>query len=172
MADPITIRPAEPDDCPDIHRLITLLAEYEKEPDSVEGGVEDLRTALFAPSPQVFCHVAQAQLADGTTRVVGFACWFVTFSTWRVRHGIWLEDLFVEEAYRAQQIGAMLLRRLAHICQERGYARLEWTVLDWNTPAQGFYRSLGALPQDDWTTWRLSGPALNRAGSPASADAG
>ena len=159
----VRVRPARPEDCPAILRLVRGLAEYEREPDAVEGSADDLREHLFAPQPQVFCHVAEVDDGAGGT-VAGMAIWFVTFSTWKVRHGIWLEDLFVDPARRGLGLGRMLLERLAEIAVERGYARLEWWVLDWNSPAHGFYASLGAQPQDGWTLWRLDRPALRRRG--------
>ena len=98
---------------------------------------------------------------SGTGAVVGMAVWFVSFSTWTGRHGLWLEDLFVEPAQRGLGIGKALLTRLAAVCTERGWTRLEWVVLDWNSPAIEFYRSLGATPLDEWTTYRVSGDALH-----------
>ncbi|MBW3551811.1 MAG: GNAT family N-acetyltransferase [Proteobacteria bacterium] len=92
--------------------------------------------------------------------VVGFALWYVTFSTWKGRPGLWLEDLFVRPSARGSGLGRALLQTLAAVCVERGYARFEWWVLDWNTPAQGFYRSVGARPEDEWTVWRVDGDAL------------
>lgn len=156
----VTIRPALPDDVPVIDALVHELAVYEKEPDAVEATPDDFATALFAPDPRVHCHVAEVRLPGGEPQVVGMALWYVTFSTWRGRHGIWLEDLFVRPAHRGLGIGRQLLQALAAECSARGYARLEWWVLDWNTPAHGFYRSLGASPQDEWTVWRLDGEAL------------
>lgn len=151
------IRPVEPDDVPHILRLIRDLATYEKAPDSVEATEELLRDSLFAPSPAVFAHVAEV---DG--EVVGFAVWYMTFSTWLGRHGIWLEDLYVDPAHRGTGLGRALLATLADICVERGYGRLEWWVLDWNTPAIDFYRSLGSQPMDEWTVHRVDGDALAR----------
>ena len=95
------------------------------------------------------------------------ALWFVTFSTWRGRHGLWLEDLFVRPEYRRLGLGRSLLGTLAQLCTERGYRRLEWAVLDWNTPAEDFYRSIGAVPQTDWTVWRLDRAALDSLGGSA-----
>ena len=97
-------------------------------------------------------------------RIAGMALWYITFSTWRGRHGIWLEDLFVSPRYRRFGLGRALLAELGRICQARGYPRLEWWVLDWNSPAQEFYRTLGAAPQDAWTVWRLDGTALAELG--------
>ncbi|HVT21741.1 MAG TPA: GNAT family N-acetyltransferase [Mycobacteriales bacterium] len=149
------IRPAREDDVPVIVSLIRELADYEREPDAVEATDADIRTALFGPSPKAFCHVAES---GGD--VVGFALWFLNFSTWTGRHGIYLEDLFVRPAARGTGLGRALLMTLVGIARERGYGRVEWSVLDWNTPAIDFYRSLGARPMDDWTVWRLDGDAL------------
>jgi GNAT superfamily N-acetyltransferase len=157
------IRTATPDDVPEIHRLIRALAEYEREPESARATVEQLREALFGPEPRVFAHVAEAG-----GRVVGFALWYLSFSTWTGRHGIYLEDLFVEPEQRGGGLGRALLATLARICVERGYARFEWAVLDWNRPALGFYRALGAQPLDEWTVHRLSGEALERVAATAS----
>lgn len=153
------VRPAREDDVPAIDALVRELAVYEREPDAVEATPEDFRTALFGPDPRVHCLVAEA---DG--EVVGLALWFLTFSTWTGRHGIWLEDLFVRPDHRGSGLGRALLGELAAECTRRGLTRLEWTVLDWNTPAQGFYAALGAVPMDDWTTWRVHGDALDRLG--------
>ena len=149
------IRAARPADVPVIHRLIRELADYEHALDEVRATEDDLRAALFGPEPALFAHVAEHQ---GT--VVGFALWFVNYSTWTGRHGIYLEDLFVSPAVRGSGLGRALLAELAGICVERGYARLDWAVLNWNSPAIGFYASLGAQSQNDWTGYRLSGPAL------------
>jgi GNAT superfamily N-acetyltransferase len=138
------------------------LADYEREPDAVETTEPMLAAALFGPEPVASCHVA---LDDGG-EVVGFALWFVTFSTWKGRPGLWLEDLFVRPAARGTGLGRALLSTLAAVCVERGYARFEWWVLDWNAPAIGFYRALGAVPQDEWTTFRVDGGALRRLAVP------
>jgi GNAT superfamily N-acetyltransferase len=136
---------------PAIRALIGELAAYERAPDAVEATEEGLRAALFAATPHVWCHVAAV---DG--EVVGFALWFLNFSTWQGRHGLYLEDLFVRPAYRGTGLGKALLTTLVGIARERGYGRVEWVVLDWNEPAHAFYRSLGAVPMDEWTTWRLT----------------
>jgi GNAT superfamily N-acetyltransferase len=157
------IRAARPDDVPAVLGLIHELAAYEREPDAVQATEDDLRTALFGADPRVHCLVAEVDTGMGPT-VAGMAIWFVTFSTWRGRHGIWLEDLFVRPEHRRLGLGRALLAELAGLCVERGYPRLEWWVLDWNEPAHGFYASLGALPQDDWTVWRVDDQALRRLG--------
>jgi GNAT superfamily N-acetyltransferase len=153
------IRPAVPEDVPEILALVGELAAYEREPDAVVASEDALRAALFGPSPAVFCHVAEA---DG--EVAGFALWFLNFSTWLGRHGIYLEDLYVRPAYRGRGLGKALLTTLTSIAAERGYGRVEWWVLDWNEPAQAFYRSLGAEPMDEWTVWRLTRDALQSLG--------
>ncbi len=157
------IRAARVGDVPAIHRLIRALAEYEKSLDEVTATEQDLRHALFGPAPAVFAHVATGD--DGV--VAGFALWFLNYSTWTGTHGIYLEDLFVEPAARGRGHGKALLAELARLCAERGYARLEWAVLDWNTPSIEFYRAIGARAMDDWDNYRLSGPALARLGSAA-----
>lgn len=150
------IRRAAPSDVADIHRLIRALAEYERSLDSVTGTEEELRQSLFGAQPAVFAHVAEHE-----GRVVGFALWFLNYSTWLGRHGIYLEDLYVTPALRGGGLGRALLGELARICVQRGYGRLEWWVLDWNAPARGFYESLGAVAMDEWTVHRLTGPALD-----------
>ncbi len=156
----VSIRPAEPADVPDILRLVHALAEYEREPDAVEATEEDFHAALFPDgrSPTSFAHVAEL---DG--RVVAIAIWYLTFSTWTGRNGIWLEDLFVEPAARGHGLGGRLIAELARVCAERDYRRLEWWVLKWNEPALGFYGKLGAVAQDEWEIHRLDGEALRNA---------
>ncbi|TNY38473.1 GNAT family N-acetyltransferase [Thermomonospora catenispora] len=153
------IRPAVIDDVPTIAALIRELADYEKALHEVRATEEDLRRALFGPEPKVFAHVAEHD-----EEVVGFALWFVTFSTWTGRHGIYLEDLYVRPHARGRGHGKALLTELARIAVERGYTRVEWSVLDWNEPAIGFYKALGAVPQDEWTVYRLTGEALAELG--------
>jgi GNAT superfamily N-acetyltransferase len=150
------IRQARPDDVAAIHGLICELAEYERALDQVRASPADLRAALFGTPPAVFAHVAEHEGG-----VAGFALWFLSYSTWTGRHGIYLVDLFVSPRLRRSGLGVALLAELAHICVERGYARLEWAVLDWNAPAKDFYRSLGATVLDDWTVNRVSGEALH-----------
>jgi GNAT superfamily N-acetyltransferase len=158
------VRSARPTDVPRIHALVRELARYEREPDAVKATPEDFGAALFSPSPRVHCHVVEVDGPDGPT-VVGLAIWFVSFSTWRGRHGLWLEDLFVQPAYRGLGAGRALLTELATICADRGYARMEWAVLDWNEPAQHFYRGVGADPQEDWTVWRITDESLKALGN-------
>jgi GNAT superfamily N-acetyltransferase len=149
------IRPARAADIPAIHQLIRGLAEYERALDEVTATEQDLAGALLAERPALFAHVAEE---DG--RVVGFALWFLNYSTWLGRHGIYLEDLYVVPESRGRGHGRALLAELARICVERRYGRLEWWVLDWNSPARRFYESLGAVAMDEWTVHRLTGPAL------------
>ncbi|WP_125131660.1 GNAT family N-acetyltransferase [Microbacterium sp. 10M-3C3] len=155
LDDRTVLRPARPGDEAGILAAIVALAVYEREPDAVENSEADLRESLFGPSPRAFAHVVER---DGA--ILGIAIWFLTYSTWTGRHGIWLEDLWVAESERGRGYGKALLASLAAECVERGYSRLEWTVLDWNAPSIAFYRSVGAEPMDEWTTQRMSGAAL------------
>ncbi|MFE5481799.1 GNAT family N-acetyltransferase [Streptomyces sp. NPDC056527] len=155
------IRTAVPADVPVIHAMVRELATYEKALDEVRATEEQLREALFGERPAAFAHIAET---DGG-EVVGFALWFLNFSTWRGVHGIYLEDLYVRPTSRGGGHGKALLRELARICVERGYERLEWSVLNWNTPSIDFYESLGARPQDEWTVYRLTDDALAELGA-------
>ncbi|MEU6880831.1 GNAT family N-acetyltransferase [Streptomyces sp. NPDC046712] len=155
------IRTATPADVPAIHAMVRELAEYEKALDEVRATEEQLREALFGERPAAFAHIAET---DGG-EVVGFALWFLNFSTWRGVHGIYLEDLYVRPTSRGGGYGKALLRELARICVERGYERLEWSVLNWNTPSINFYKSLGAKPQDEWSVYRLTDAALAELGA-------
>jgi GNAT superfamily N-acetyltransferase len=154
LTDP-RIRRVRPQDVPAVVGLVEELAEYERARHECLLTAEQLHDALFRPSPALFGHVAEV---DG--RVVGTALWFLNFSTWRGTHGIYLEDLYVQPAQRKSGLGRALLKALADECAARGYARLEWWVLDWNAPAIGFYKSLGAVPMDEWTVFRLTDDAL------------
>ncbi|MGR7023609.1 N-acetyltransferase family protein [Geodermatophilus sp. URMC 62] len=153
----MTVRPVEPDDVAAVVGLVRELAEYEQAAHEVRLTEEQLHTALFGGSPALFGHVALGP--DGA--VVGVALWFLNFSTWRGTHGVYLEDLYVQPAHRGAGLGRELLRTLAATCVERGYDRLEWSVLDWNEPAVGFYRAAGAVPMDEWTVFRLTDRALS-----------
>ncbi len=173
------IRPATEADIPTILGLIHELALYERAADEVHATEQQLRSALFGPDAVASCLIAVADDADaddadgsdgGPLEVVGFALWFRTFSTWLGTASIYLEDLFVKPAARGGGHGRRLLTTLAEIAVERGYGRVEWSVLDWNEPAQGFYRRLGARPQDDWTVWRLTGVAMRELGTPTRVD--
>ena len=151
----VDVRPVTPADVPTLVRFIRELAEYEREPDAVKVSEQQLHDALFTATPHLFGHVVTN--ADG---VVGMALWFLNYSTWEGTHGVYLEDLYVTPAARGSGAGRALLSALARECAERGYARLELSVLDWNEPAIGFYRRLGAVPMDQWTVQRLDGRAL------------
>jgi GNAT superfamily N-acetyltransferase len=153
----VQLRPATASDAPDILALIRALATYEREPDEVEVDAPTLAAQLGADAPPFECILA----VDGGT-AVGFALFFQSYSTWRGRPGLWLEDLFVVPERRGEGIGKRLLKELAALVVARGYARFEWSVLDWNEPAIGFYRSIGASSMDGWTTFRLTGDALGR----------
>ncbi|WP_235014921.1 GNAT family N-acetyltransferase [Microbacterium sp. SLBN-154] len=155
LPDGAILRRAQPGDEPGILDAITALAAYEREPDAVANTVEALTDSLFGAEPRVFAHVVER---DGA--IFGIAIWFLTYSTWTGTHGIWLEDLWVHDVARGRGYGRALMQALAGECVERGYARFEWTVLDWNEPSIGFYRAIGALPMEEWTTQRLSGDAL------------
>jgi GNAT superfamily N-acetyltransferase len=153
------IRPAVADDVPAIASLVRALADYERAPEHAIASEEHFHRALFdSSSPRVFAHVAEH--VDG--QVVGFALWFFSFSTWLGVHGVYLEDLFVLPAFRGHGYGRALLTELAGICTDNGGGRLEWSVLDWNESAIGFYRALGASSQDEWTTFRITGDALSQ----------
>ncbi|AZM90290.1 MULTISPECIES: GNAT family N-acetyltransferase [Streptomyces] len=154
------IRAAVVDDVAEIHSMIRELAEYEKVPHEARATEEQLRGALFGERPAVFAHIAES----GSGEVVGFAVWFLSFSTWRGVHGIYLEDLYVRPGARGGGYGRALLAELARTCVERGYERLEWSVLKWNAPTIGFYEALGARPQDEWSVYRLTDGALARLG--------
>ncbi|WP_032376912.1 GNAT family N-acetyltransferase [Rhodococcoides fascians] len=149
------IRRATEADVPAITGLVHELAAYEKSSSLCTVRDEHLRRALFGAQPSVFAHVAEQ---EGV--VVGCALWFLNFSTWDGVNGIYLEDLYVQPAARGGGFGRGLLAALAAECVANDYTRLTWSVLDWNTPSIGFYRSLGAQPQDEWTTFRLTEDAL------------
>jgi GNAT superfamily N-acetyltransferase len=149
------IRRARLEDVPALVGLVRGLAGYEKAPDQVQLDDDRLAESLFCADPRVFAHVAEV---DG--EVVGMAIWFLNYSTWTGRHGIYLEDLYVEPHARRQGIGRSLLVELARVAVDAGYARVEWAVLDWNAPAISFYQAIGAIPLDEWTVHRLSGTAL------------
>ncbi len=160
----MTVRPIRPADVAAAVGLVRELAEYERALPEVRLTEEQLTACLFGEAPALFGHVAEDE--DG--RVVGVALWFLNFSTWRGTHGIYLEDLYVQPAHRGQGLGRRLLGTLAALCLERGYSRLEWSVLDWNTPAIDFYRAAGAVPMDDWTVFRLTDGALTAFALPGS----
>ena len=149
------IRPATEADLGTIEELIRALAEYERMADEVVMDAELLRQNLFGERPY-----AEVLIADVDGEAAGFALFFHNFSTFVGRPGIYLEDLFVKPEHRAKGFGKALLKRLAEIAVERGCGRMEWAVLDWNEPAIGFYKKLGARPNDDWTVFRLAGESL------------
>ncbi|ODT99566.1 MAG: GNAT family N-acetyltransferase [Pseudonocardia sp. SCN 72-86] len=151
-----SVRPIESDDVATVVELVHELADYEREPESCHLTSGQLEAALFGAAPALFGHVA---VVDG--QVVGCALWFLNFSTWEGVHGIHLEDLYVRPAFRGGGLGFRLLATLAAECTARGFARLEWSVLDWNTPSIEFYRALGAVGMDEWTNFRLDGEALS-----------
>jgi GNAT superfamily N-acetyltransferase len=176
MTSPSTgrIRPATVDDVSEILDLIKELAEYERAADEVKSTVEQLTAILFggteqAPgvasttpngAPAAYAFVVDHTDAAAGTRLGAFALWFLNTSTWTGTHGVYLEDLYVRPHLRGSGYGKRLLQELASVCIERGYQRLEWWVLDWNEPALGFYRSIGAEPMDEWTVHRVSGSEL------------
>ncbi len=151
----MTVRPIRPDDVAAVVGLVRELAEYEKAAAEVRLTEQQLHACLFGDSPALFGHVAEVG-----GEVVGMALWFLNFSTWRGTHGLYLEDLYVRPGHRGTGLGRELLRTLADLCVRRGYSRLEWSVLDWNTPSIDFYRAAGAVPMDGWTVFRLTDDAL------------
>ncbi|MFI6782765.1 GNAT family N-acetyltransferase [Micromonospora sp. NPDC050276] len=165
MTSPVipTIRPARPEDVPAIVAMVHELAEYERAPEQCHLTAEQLTSALFSKDPALFGHVA----VDEHDEPVGFALWFLNFSTWAGVHGIHLEDLYVRPAARGTGAGRLLLAALADICVRRGYQRLEWWMIDWN-PAAGFYASIGAEQMNEWLPYRLSGDALRELADHAS----
>ena len=154
------IRRARESDLEALEGFIRDLALYERAPELAQATPEQLRRSFFGPSPQVYCDFIDTD--EGVA--AGFAVWFLNYSTWTGAHGIYLEDLFVRPEHRGGGYGKALLVHLARECIREGYARLQWSVLDWNTPSIDFYESLGAEAQDEWTVYRLSGPALQRVG--------
>ena len=154
------IRDATPLDIDQIYDYIHALAEYEKAPNEAVLSKSDLSQSLFGQSPQVYC-----LLSVQDEQVTGIAIWHLNYSTWLGKHGIYLEDLFVDPKFRGQGHGKALLVRLAQICVERGYPRFSWWVLDWNKPSIDFYESLGAKAMDEWTVFRVSGDALTKLAS-------
>jgi GNAT superfamily N-acetyltransferase len=155
MSSSIFIRRARPDEAGLVLSLVRELAEYEKLLHEVEATQTMIADALFGANPRLFCDIAEC---DG--EVAGFAVWFVNFSTFSGRSGIYLEDLFVRPALRGKGIGRALLSHLAKECVANGWSRLQWSVLDWNTPSIEFYKSLGAVMLDEWTVCKVGGPAL------------
>jgi GNAT superfamily N-acetyltransferase len=153
------IRSARRDEVGIVLQLIHDLALYEKAPHKVEATEAELLSTIFVENARVFCDVVDV---DG--EIVGMVIWFLNYSTWQGKHGIYLEDLFVKSNYRGHGYGKALLEHLAKICVEKGYGRFQWSVLDWNTPAIEFYRSLGAEAMDEWVVYVVSGNALDNLG--------
>jgi GNAT superfamily N-acetyltransferase len=151
----LSIRRARSDEAGLVLALVRELAEYEKLSHEVVATETEIADALFGKRPRLFCDIA-----EWNGEVAGFAVWFVNFSTFAGRHGIYLEDLFVRPALRGNGIGKALLVNLANECVTRGWRQLQWAVLDWNAPSIAFYKSIGAVMMDEWTLCRLSGPAL------------
>ena len=151
----LLIRRARIDEAAVVYSLIRELAEYEKLSHEVEATEGMIADALFGNNPRLFCDIA-----EWNGEVAGFAVWFINFSTFSGRSGIYLEDLFVRPALRGNGIGKALLVHLAQQCVANGWSRLQWSVLDWNTPSIEFYKSLGAVLMDEWTVCRVNGPAL------------
>ena len=155
----ISLRPAEPKDAALICAFIRELAEYERLSHEVQATQADLAAALFGDQPKVFCDIA-----EWSGQPAGFALWFYTFSTFRGRHGIYLEDLYVRAEHRGRGLGKALLTHLARRCAAERLGRLEWAVLDWNAPSIAFYESLGARPMTDWNVYRFTDEALAKLG--------
>ena len=154
------IRPAKREEVGEVLQLIQDLATYEKAPDQVEASEDDLLNTIFVKDPRVFCDLVEV---DG--QIAGIAIWFLNYSTWQAKHGIYLEDLYIKPEFRARGYGKALLKHLAQICDKEGYGRLQWWVLDWNSPAIEFYKSFGAEAMDEWTVYRTSGQALKDLGN-------
>ena len=153
----LKIRSAEPADTELVFTLVCELADYEKLTHDVVATADDIAAALFAPQPRLFCDIAEWK-----GEPAGLAVWFLNFSTFSGRNGIYLEDVFVRPQFRGRGIGTALLKGLAQHCLDKGYARVEWTVLDWNAPSIGFYESIGAKIMGEWKLCRLTGAALAR----------
>jgi GNAT superfamily N-acetyltransferase len=151
----LAIRAARPADSVLIFALVRELADYEKLSGEIDATPEAIAAALFAREPRLFCDIA-----EWNGEPAGFSVWFLNFSTFRGRHGIYVEDLFVRPAFRAKGIGKALMARLAKRCVDEGWTRFEWAVLDWNAPSIAFYKSIGAQVMDEWRICRLSGQAL------------
>ncbi len=156
----LAIRAAQPGDAGLILDFIKALAEYEKLSHEVVASADDLERDLFGVEPKVFC-----EIAEWAGKPVGFALWFYTYSTFQGRHGIWLEDLYVDPSMRGKGIGKALLVHLAQRCVRENLGRFEWWVLDWNEPSITFYKSQGGVMQDEWTKVRIDGAALAKLGA-------
>ena len=161
MPDP-RIRSIAPADVPAVTQMVYDLAEYERLREECHLTPEQLHAALFGPQPALFGLVGIQSGGDTEQGIVGYALYFLNFSTWEGVHGIYLEDLYVRPDQRGAGLGKALLAALAEIAADGGFARVEWSVLDWNTPSIDFYQALGAVAMDEWTVFRLTGPALER----------
>ena len=159
----LTIRPARPGEAGLVLSFVRELAEYEKLAHELEASEADIAEALFCASPRLYCDIA-----EWNGEPAGFQVWFVNFSTFSGRHGIYLEDLYVRPSHRGRGLGKALLVYLARECVDNGWSRLQWAVLDWNAPSIAFYKSLGAVMLEDWTLCRVTGPALTRLAGSAS----
>ncbi|HEY2135635.1 MAG TPA: GNAT family N-acetyltransferase [Xanthobacteraceae bacterium] len=157
----VSIRPVRPGEAGLVLDFVRELAAYERLLDSVDATEAMIDAALFAPNPRVFC-----EIAEWDDQPAGIALWFANFSSFRGRHGIYLEDLYVRPAHRRRGIGRALFRHLAQRCVAEGWMRFEWAVLDWNAPSIAFYKSLGAELLDEWTVCRIAGDALLRLARP------
>ena len=157
----VSIRPVRRGEAGLVLEFVRELAAYERLLGSVDATEQMIDAALFAPDARVFCDIAEWE-----RRPAGLALWFLNFSSFRGRHGIYLEDLYVRPAYRRRGIGRALFRHLAQRCAAEGWTRFEWSVLDWNAPSIDFYRSLGAELLDEWTICRITGDALVRLARP------
>ena len=153
----LSIRRARPGEAGLVLEFVRELAEYEKLSHEVEATVADIEAALFGNDPRLFCAIA-----EWNGEPVGFAVWFLNFSTFSGRHGIYLEDLYVRPSHRGKGLGRALLTYLAKECVDNGWSRLQWSVLDWNAPSIAFYKSLGAELMDEWTICRIAGSALEQ----------
>lgn len=153
----MSIRPATIADTDEILALIYELALYEKAPEEAKATREQIIDSFFCENPKVFCEIVEV---DGD--IAGLAIWFLNYSTWQGKHGIYLEDLFIRPQFRGKGFGKALLKHLAAICEARGYGRFQWWVLDWNEPSIEFYKALGAVAMDEWTVYRVSEDALTK----------
>jgi len=153
----MNIRPAKTSDIDEILALIYELALYEKAPEEAKASKSQIMESFFSDHPKVFCEIVEVE-----GEIAGLAIWFLNYSTWQGKHGIYLEDLFVRPQFRGRGIGKALLKHLAQICVDRGYGRFQWWVLDWNEPSIEFYKALGAVAMDEWTVYRVTGDALTK----------